>query len=48
MIIIMEVDRGGLLCSSSNLYDALNNPTTFCKISGESYMVSFVISMSLC
>ena len=34
MNIIISIDRNGLLCSSINLIDSLNNPTPFCTLSG--------------
>ena len=34
LVIIISIDRNGLLCSSRSLIDSLNNPTLFCTLSG--------------
>ena len=34
LVIIISIDRNGLLCSSTSLIDSLNNPTPFCTLSG--------------
>ena len=34
LVIIISIDRNGLLCSSKGLVDSLNSPTPFCTLSG--------------
>ena len=34
LVIIISIDRNGLLCSSTSLSDSVNNPTPFCTLSG--------------
>ena len=34
LVIIVSIDRNGLLCSSTSLSDSVNNPTPFCTLSG--------------
>ncbi len=37
IILVGYVDRKSLFCSSRDLLDSFNNPTTFCTISGNNY-----------
>ena len=34
LVIIISIDKDGLLCSSKRLFDSLNSPTSFCTLSG--------------
>ena len=40
MVIVISIDRNGLLCSSTSLIDSLNNPTPFCTLSGLMNIIS--------
>ena len=37
VLIITAIDRNGLYCSSVSLLETLENPTPFCKFSGETH-----------